>query len=174
MDFSLPQTYAALPADAEVVITPLTDNASSWSPLSAPVIARESVMKAESRSLRYRAQVTNGESGLLANAIVGVKVPVAKAQNKLAVPVVTVLYSSAGPYVYLLNDDKTAAMQPAFRAQRQPVTLGDQQGDLMIVESGLEAGQRIAAAGAFKLSDGLLTFLQVPLQVETATSEVVQ
>jgi len=178
VDFSLPQIYAALPEDVSVMITPLSEgaNAAGWQPLAAPVIARESVMKAESRSLRYRAQVKRGASGLLANAIVSVKVPVAEAQSKLAVPAVAILYSSAGPYVYVLNDDKTAAMQPAYRAQRQPVTLGDQQRDLIIVESGLEMGQRIASAGSFKLSDGLLTFLQMPMPAEpkTAATEVAQ
>jgi len=175
IDFSLPQIHAALPEVVSVMIAPLSGaNVAGWQPLAAPVIARESVMKAESRSLRYRAQVTRGESGLLANAIVSVKVPVAEAQSKLAVPAVAILYSSSGPYVYVLNDDKTAAMQPAYRAQRQPVTLGNQQRDLIIVESGLEMGQRIASAGSFKLSDGLLTFLPMPAEPETAATEVAQ
>ncbi len=174
VDFSLPQIYSSLPREVNVMIASLSEgtNAVDWEPLSAPVIARESVMKAESRSLRYRAQVKRGASGLLANAIVGVKVPVAEVQSKLAIPAVAVLYSSTGPYVFVLNDDKTAAMQPAYRAQRQPVTLGDQQGDLIIVESGLEEGQRIASAGSFKLSDGLLTFLQMPTKIEPETAAV--
>jgi membrane fusion protein, multidrug efflux system len=179
IDFSLPQIYSTLPDNVSVVIASLSDGANTsstgWTPLSAPVIARESVMKAESRSLRYRAQIKRGESGLLANAIVGVKVPIAEIQRELAIPAVAVLYSSAGPYVYLLNEDKTAAMQPAYRAQRQPVTLGDQQGELIIIKSGLEVGQRIASAGAFKLSDGLLTFLAIPkVESEKAAPEAVQ
>jgi len=177
VDFSLPQIYAALPDDVSVMIGSLSEgaHATSWQPLSAPVIAREAVMKAESRSLRYRAQVKKGESGLLANAIVSVKVPIAEIQRELAIPAVAVLYSSAGPYVYLLNEDKAAAMQPAYRAQRQPVTLGDQQGELIIIKSGLEVGQRIASAGAFKLSDGLLTFLAIPQAgSETAAAEAIQ
>lgn len=174
VDFSLPQVYSSLPREVNVMIASLSEgtNAVDWEPLSAPVIARESVMKAESRSLRYRAQVKRGESGLLANAIVGVKVPIAQVQSKLAVPAVAVLYSSTGPYVFVLNDDKTAAMPSAYRAQRQPVTLGDQQGDLIIVESGLEEGQRIASAGSFKLSDGLLTFVQMPTNIEPETAAV--
>jgi len=104
-----------------------------------------------------------------------VKVPIAEIQRELAIPAVAVLYSSAGPYVYLLNEDKTAAMQPAYRAQRQPVTLGDQQGELIIIKSGLEVGQRIASAGAFKLSDGLLTFLAIPqAEPEKAAPEAAQ
>jgi hypothetical protein len=72
--------------------------------------------------------------------------------------------------VYVLNKDKTAAMQPAYRAQRQAVTLGAQLGELMIIKSGLEAGQRIASAGAFKLSDGLLTFLAMSPTAEPETT----
>lgn len=173
VDFSLPQNYAALPAATEVTLAPLAAGTRSinWAPVAARVIAREAVMKAESRSLRYRAQVPKGDAELLANAVVSVQVPVAKAQTKLAVPAVAVLYSSVGPYVYLLNEDTTAAMQPAYRAQRQPVTLGAEQGELMIIENGLQAGQRIASNGSFKLSDGLLTFIAAATQVAADTNE---
>lgn len=175
IDFNLPQIYAALPVELAVTIAPLSSGNDSihWAPVQAPVIARESVMKAASRSLRYRAQVQKGETRLLANAIVSVLVPVAESQQKLAVPAVAVLHSSAGSYVYLLKDDASVDMQPAYRAQRQPVTLGAQQGELMIIESGLQAGQRVAAAGAFKLSDGLLTFLAAPQPAETAAIEAI-
>ena len=154
-----------------MTIAPLSDRntdssaAMNWAPISAAVIARESIMTRESRSLHYRAQVDKGEAYLLANAIVSVKVPVVQSQTKLAIPAIAVLHSSAGSYVYLLNDAPEVAMQPAYRAQRQSVTLGEQQGDLIIIESGLEAGDRVASAGAFKLGEGLLTFLPGPVSV---------
>ena len=54
-----------------------------------------------------------------------------------------------------------------FFSSLTPVTLGrvgdlDQSNDLAIVTSGLVAGERIAAIGAFKLRDGSLVIAQAP------------
>lgn len=173
VDFSLPQTYGGLPADARVVIAPLStrntgsSNNMDWLPVSAEVIARESIMTRESRSLHYRARLDKGKANLLPNAIVNVKAPIAEPQTKLAIPAIAVLHSSTGPYVYILDTDSKVNSQAgapsAYRARRQPVTLGESQGDVMIIESGLELGQRVASAGAFKLSDGLLSYVVEPI-----------
>ncbi|MEH6357849.1 MAG: efflux RND transporter periplasmic adaptor subunit [Pseudomonadales bacterium] len=173
VDFSLPQVYGGLPADARVSIEPLFNRNSSssrsmdWSSVSAKVIARESIMTRESRSLHYRAQLDKGKADLLPNAIVNVKAPIAQPQSKLAIPAIAVLHSSTGPYVYILDVDSQASSETAgpsaYRARRQPVTLGESQGDLMIIDSGLELGQRVASAGAFKLSDGLLSYVAEPI-----------
>jgi len=101
VDFSLPQIHSALPDNASVTIAPLSSHGTAplsnmnWSPISAPVIARESIMTRESRSLSYRVQVDKGAVELLANAIVSVKVPIAQAVSKLAIPAIAVLHSSA-------------------------------------------------------------------------------
>lgn len=172
VDFSLSQVHGALPSDASVTIEPLfiaqagAPNNSNWAPTQARVIAREAVMKQQSRSLSYRAQVNKGAADLLANAIVNVKVPIANTQPKLTVPALSVLYSTAGAYVYLLDADNEHS---AYRARRQPVTLGEQLGDQVIVESGLAEGDHVASVGAFKLSPGLLTYLQAP-DAETDSS----
>jgi membrane fusion protein (multidrug efflux system) len=174
VDFSLSQVYGALPSAASVTIEPLfiaqagRVNNSSWAPIQAPVIAREAVMKQQSRSLSYRAQVDKGAADLLANAIVNVKVPIAKAQPKLTIPALSVLHSTAGAYVYVLDADNEHS---AYRARRQAVTLGEQLGDQIIVESGLAEGDHIASVGAFKLSPGLLTYLQPPVAHADSISE---
>lgn len=180
VDFSLPQVYGGLPPDVRVTIEPLfsrnTGSSSNmdWSPVSAEVIARESIMTRESRSLHYRARLDKGEADLLPNAIVNVKAPIARPQSKLAVPAIAVLHSSTGPYVYILDVDSQinseAGASSAYRARRQPVTLGESQGDLMIIDSGLELGQRIASAGAFKLSDGLLSYVSEPIVKSDSSS----
>jgi membrane fusion protein, multidrug efflux system len=181
VDFRLPQVYGGLPADAHVTIEPLfsrnSDSLSSmgWSPVSAKVIARESIMTRESRSLHYRAQLDKGQANLLPNAIVNVKAPIGKSQSKLAVPAIAVLHSSTGPYVYILDVDSQASSSAggpsAYRARRQQVTLGESQGDLMIINSGLELGLRVASAGAFKLSDGLLSYVAEPLVQSDSSAE---
>ena len=182
VDFRLSQTYAALAPDLDVTIGPLTKKSSTstrgnWTPVSAKIVARESIIDRESRGLVYRAQIQRqqGNTQLLPNAIVSVSAPIAPVQSKLAVPAISVLHSSTGPYVFVLNPDDSqnnATDAPTgYRAKRQSVILGAQQGDLMIIESGLEEGQQVAAAGAFKLSDGLLTYLPAPAAAQGAIAQ---
>jgi RND family efflux transporter MFP subunit len=179
VDFSLPQVYAGLSADARVTIEPLfsrnkdSSNSVDWSSVQAKVIGRESIMTRESRSLYYRARLNKSDSDLLPNAVVNVKVSVTEPQSKLAVPAIAVLHSSTGPYVFILDVGSQASSDAggpsAYRARRQPVTLGESQGDLMIIDSGLELGQRVATAGAFKLRNGVLSYV-AELEVESDSS----
>jgi len=46
-----------------------------------------------------------------------------------------------------------------LRASRRAVTLGSEQSKQTVVISGIEVGEQIATNGSFKLSDGMLTYV---------------
>ena len=51
--------------------------------------------------------------------------------------------------------------------------LGPQRGDLVVITSGVRVGERVAAAGSFKLRDGVLANAQAAAdQAERAVSEL--
>jgi membrane fusion protein (multidrug efflux system) len=158
VDFSLPQFYNPLPVGAPVSIAsvPGSAGATGADALEAQIIARNSTISSDARSLQYRARVETSGFSLIPNSIVSVLVPVGQSLQKVAVPSVAILHSAAGPYVYRLIADEQAG---GYRAKQQPVTLGQQVGGMTIVESGLADGEQVAAAGAFKLSDGLLAYI---------------
>lgn len=179
VDFKLPQFYRALALGSKVSVgtmqgTPQADENTSNGAiaLEAKIIARDSTISSDARSLQYRVRVNKGKSTLIPNAVVSVDVPVEQPREIIAVPTFSILHSSAGPYVYILDAEPD---QQAHRARRQPVTLGAQQGNLTMIEAGLSAGDRIATAGAFKLDDGLLVFIKVQdTQNEVSKPEVLK
>ena len=63
-----------------------------------------------------------------------------------AVPPTAVLQDTQGPYVWVVGEDG--------RAERRTIARGEQTGDLMFVEKGLKAGERIVADGAHRVRRG--------------------
>ena len=72
------------------------------------------------------------------------------------IPATAVIFAPYGDSVFAIEekqDEKTG--QKALVARQKFVRLGDRRGDFVAVTSGLAAGERIVAAGAFKLRNGM-------------------
>jgi len=60
-------------------------------------------------------------------------------QSAVLVPVSAPQTSANGSYVYVVKPDSTA--------EQRPVTLGQKQGDLIVIEKGVQAGERVVTNG---------------------------
>jgi HlyD family secretion protein len=67
-------------------------------------------------------------------------------RDLLTVPQTAVIYDGADTYVFVIDDKNVA--------RKTVVALGDRDGDLVAVNSGLAPGARVAAGGAAFLQDG--------------------
>lgn len=152
LDFSVPQQQATLaPGDLVQVSIP----AAAGRIFPATVIAKDSRVNPRSGNLRYRAIVDNADSALYPGAVVMVTVAVGQPQTVIRLPVTAVRYDAAGPNVYVLVPAEAGAAAPE-RASKRPVALGPERNREVVVISGVNAGERVAANGAFKLHDGIL------------------
>ena len=88
-------------------------------------------------------------------SLVSVEVPMAQERVATLVPVTAVRRNSFGASVFVLKPAEQGA-RGGYRAALRPVTLGPQRGDRIIIAEGLEPGERVATAGAFKLREGAL------------------
>jgi len=68
------------------------------------------------------------------------------------VPVRAVRKSPSGDHVFVLEDRQDGRT----RAHLRPVGAGSVLGEDVVILSGLEPGERVAASGSFKLRDGVL------------------
>ena len=151
IDFSLPQEQAALEMDEEILVSRAEQGLSR----PARIVARNAFVSEMSRNVRYRALLDNRGIGIVAGALVTVRVPLGDALVATVVPVTSVRRDSFGARVFVLQPAEEGARAPD-RAEVRIVSLGPQQGDMVIVTNGLQPGERIAANGAFKLRDGVL------------------
>jgi len=140
-DLSISQGSLELGDEVEVILA-----GNRWgTPLLATIIAIEPVVSATSRNRHYRAKITV-DSPLPPNTVVNIRVPAATA----------IIRDELGAYVFVLD----AEAGDSYRARRQSVTLGGQEGDTAFVRSGLQPGDLVATHGAFKLRHGLHTYIR--------------
>ncbi len=154
VDFSVPDNRAGIAIGSEVMVAHPTEPEKV---LRAEVVARDSVISAQSRNLRLRARLDNSV-GLAPNTAVNVAVPVGKSMARAHVPATAVRLDGLGDYVFVLDPDPEAGepSQPAYRARRQAVIVGPQSKQWVAIMEGLEGGELVAANGAFKLRPNLL------------------
>lgn len=152
VDFKLPQDKLSVaPGDAVQV----SGHGIRNGPLAARVISADSRVASDSRTLGYRALLANPPATLKAGSVVDVEVVTGAMEGVFRLPATAVRKTNFGASVYVLADAEAGAAAP-YRATRRQVTVGAVDGSDVIVVSGLQAGDRVAAIGAFKLQDGML------------------
>jgi membrane fusion protein (multidrug efflux system) len=155
VDFQMPQFYPQLPVGTTVSVSTIGEN-STTSKAAATVIAENTVLNANSRSRGYRASIASNAQQYAPSTVVQLQVPIAAPEPLLQVPALSVQNDPLGQYVFVLHSDGNA-----FRASRQQVQvkLIENERALIANNGGLKQGDQVAAAGAFKLYEGILVHI---------------
>lgn len=155
IDFALPQEHAALlrPGDEVSVMSPALPDG----PRRIKIIAEDDSVDPASRAVRFRALGIQLGTVLRPGAFVDVIASTAVPRQHVVVPMTAVRRSPAGQHVFVIETKDAHS-----RAQERRIETGAVIDGNIVVESGLEAGELVAAAGSFKLRDGLLVTLDVP------------
>ncbi len=153
VDFALPQDTVGLQTG-----DPFELETSDGQRFDALVAARDPYLSAGSRSIRYRGELAEPSLAAKPGALVRVIVPQGEPVAALQIPALAVREDAFGTHVFVINRAEDGA-DAAFRAERRPIELYQIRGTLAFVKSGLQADERVAAAGAFKLRDGLLVHI---------------
>lgn len=149
LDFAIPQEYSERVAVGTVVMA--TGELLGPEPVRIEVVAVDATVNNETRNLRIRAIVDNARGTLVPGMFVQVRVPIDAPQKFLVVPSTAIRRAAYGNSVFIISADETGAM----RAHQKFVTLGQTVGEDVIVLDGLALGETVAAAGSFKLRDGV-------------------
>jgi len=153
IDFNLPQGKATLAIGDPVQVSSRSFSAGK---LIATVISAEASLDLQSRSRGYRALLTDPPEAIRPGSVVDVEVTTGSLEGVFRLPASAVRRNNFGAFVYVLDKAEPDAIAD-FRAVRRQVTVGPEEGEEIAVTSGLQPGERVAAIGAFKLSDGMLT-----------------
>lgn len=97
-------------------------------------------------NITYRAVIENSDHKLLPGQFVQVKVKGMEWKNALYVPQKTLLTGDKGKFVYAIEANNTVTPKP--------VVAGEWVGENILIESGVAAGDKIAADGLPKLKPG--------------------
>lgn len=146
LDFAVPQEYAPRVKPGMTVMA--TADLLGPNPVKITVDAVDATVNYDTRNLRVRAVVGNADGKLVPGMSVQVRVPIEEPKTLLTVPSTAVRRAPYGNSVFVVSTD-----EGTMRAHQTFVTLGEAVGDEVIVLKGLNAGDRVAAAGSFKLRD---------------------
>ena len=147
VDFTVAQSVAA----AIVAGSSVEVRTSQGLAFQAQVLAVDAKVDPETRSRAVRAQLDAGKDGPAPGASVRVLVPVGESSDAVVIPVNALRKGPEGDHVWVVDADAGGVL----RAHERKVQSGPMLGETVIVRSGVEAGQRLAASGSFKLREGV-------------------
>jgi membrane fusion protein (multidrug efflux system) len=154
VDFSVAQTVAAnLRVGERVeVFAPGEPDAHP-----ATVVAVDALVNPDTRNAMVRARLS-GDHIPGPGASVRVQVPTGPEQAAVVVPVSALRKGPAGDHVFVIAPGQDGQTRASLRQVRS----GDVIGDEVVILEGLEAGERVATSGSFKLREGALVHVADP------------
>jgi len=97
-------------------------------------------------TVKLRATIANSDHRFWPGRFVKVRLILSTAAGAVLIPAAATQMSANGPFVYVVKDDSTADLRL--------VTLGQRQGELVIVSNGLSAGERVVITGQIAVMPG--------------------
>ncbi len=149
VDFTVTQGVAAGLREGDIVEV---IGANKDAPVSATIIALDARIDRATRNANIRAKVADATQVPSPGASVQVRVPVGAPRQVVAIPVSALRRGPEGDHVFMVAPDPTGKPRASVRLVKSGVVLGDE----VIIESGLTAGDSVAASGSFKLREGVL------------------
>jgi len=94
-------------------------------------------------TIKLRATIDNKDRHFWPGQFVNIRLVLYTAEQAVLVPLDAPQLSQKGPYVFVIDDH--------MLAQMRPVTLGQKQGDMVVVQTGLKAGETVVTDGQMTL-----------------------
>lgn len=114
------------------------------------ISAINSSVNIDNRSVRVRATLDNADGALQPGMFADVRTLEPQPREAVVVPRTAVSFNTYGDYVYVLNENDDGQLV----TERRSIQTGPERSDLVEIESGLAAGERIVATGLLRLSAG--------------------
>jgi membrane fusion protein (multidrug efflux system) len=106
------------------------------------------------RSVKVRASVPNQQHHLRPGMFVNVSVVLPQRAKVVVVPQTALVHAPYGDSVFIVEEDKNAGGKPTKIVRQQFVRTGEPRGDFVTIAEGVQPGQEVVTAGAFKLRNG--------------------
>jgi multidrug efflux system membrane fusion protein len=97
-------------------------------------------------TVKLRATVPNADWRFWPGRFVKVRLVLGTRKDAVLVPATATQTSAKGPFVFVVKDDSTAELRP--------VSIGQRQGELVAITSGLKGGERVITAGQLGVTPG--------------------
>jgi multidrug efflux system membrane fusion protein len=104
--------------------------------------------------VNLRATIPNAGHRFWPGRFVNIRLILSTIHQAVLVPATAPQMSAKGTFVYVIKQDSTA--------EQRPVTLGQRQGDLIVVEQGVAAGEQVVTLGQLGVTPGGKVLIEKP------------
>jgi multidrug efflux system membrane fusion protein len=111
-------------------------------------------------TVKLRATISNQDEHFWPGRLLNVRLVLTTIRSAILVPASSPQMSATGPFVYVVKPDSTAELRP--------VTLGQRQGDLIVIAKGLTEGEKVITNGQLGVTPGGKVQEEKPAQGATA------
>jgi len=108
----------------------------------------------QSGIIKLRATIPNADRHFWPGQYVKVRLILSQEENAILIPASATQIGQNGPFVYVVKSDSTAELRP--------VSLGQRQGDMIVVEKGVAAGDKVIATGQMMVIPGMPVMVLPP------------
>jgi multidrug efflux system membrane fusion protein len=157
-----------VPGDSARVLTALGQGSaatqpatrSAAGPRSGTLIFLDNTVQTTTGTVKLRAKLPNSDRYFWPGQFVNCRLELMTKKDAVLVPVAAQQIGQQGPYVYVVAQGEVDDPQspghkkPATVAQIRPITPGQRQGDLLVVENGLSAGEKVIVTGQMMVMPG--------------------
>ena len=153
VNFRIPQQWVnKVKSGYPVEVATQESELANGSAVRGQIIATAAEINSQTRNLHVQAKIDNSMHSLLPGMSVELQVTLPDEQQVLVIPNTAVLYAPYGDTVFVIEKGEQGKPDTV---RQQFVKLGKARGDFVAVEEGLELGQQVVSAGAFKLANGM-------------------
>ena len=115
-------------------------------PIAGTLTFLDNAVADSTGTVKLRATAGNPEHRLWPGRFVRVRLLLSTLPGAILVPAVAPQLSAKGPFVYVVKPDSTAEMRPVKAGQRQ--------GDSIVIEEGIKAGEKVVVTGQLGVTPG--------------------
>jgi multidrug efflux system membrane fusion protein len=128
-------------------------------PVTGQLTFVDNAVQNETGQVTLRATLPNPDHRFWPGRFVSVRLVLSTTSGAVLVPVSAPQMSANGSYVYVVKPDSTA--------EQRTVELGQRQGDLIVVEKGVNAGEQIVTNGQLGVTPGGKVLVEQPREATT-------
>jgi len=150
VNFSLPQHQFSKVKPGMAVR--ITNNAFDGEAIMGSITTISPLIDETTRNIMVQATVANMSEKVIPGMFANVAVILPEQDLLSIIPTTSIIYAPYGDSVFVIEDGEDENPQKIVR--QQFVKLGREQGDFVVVNTGLKEGEKVVSTGAFKLQNG--------------------
>lgn len=148
--FSLPEntisTILTAQKSGEPIPVEAWDRSNSTLLTTGTLLSMDNQIDATTGTVKLKARFTNEGDELFPNQFVNARLKVNTLQNAIVIPAAALQMSNEGNFVWVVNSDN--------KVSKKSVKAGLQESTRVVIEAGLEAGERVVTDGIDRLTEG--------------------